>query len=179
MPTGAFLPYPSELSDREWAILEPLLPPAKPGGRPRSVSLRVILNGIFYLLRSGCQWRMLPRTFGSWSTVYAYFRAWRRSGVWEGIHTTLRERVRQQSGREPTPSAAIRDTSIVNRSRRPNVAVPMATMEARSSPGANATCWSIRLAWSSEYAFIRPMSRIAPVLPGCYSNATPPCHAWS
>lgn len=69
MPARASAPYPSELSDREWAILEPLLPPAKPGGRPRSVNVRRILNGIFYVLRSGCQWRMLPRTFGPWSTV--------------------------------------------------------------------------------------------------------------
>ena len=63
------VPYPSELSDGEWALLEPELPAAKPGGRPRSVDLRRILNGIFYVLRSGCQWRMLPRRFGPWSTV--------------------------------------------------------------------------------------------------------------
>jgi putative transposase len=67
--------YPTDLTDREWAVLEPLLPPAKPGGRPRSVNLRVILNGLFYVLRSGCQWRLLPRTYGPWSTVYAYYRA--------------------------------------------------------------------------------------------------------
>jgi len=64
-------PYPSELSDREWALLELELPAAKPGGRPRSVDLCRILNGIFYVLRSGCQWRMLPRRFGPWTTVYA------------------------------------------------------------------------------------------------------------
>lgn len=69
--------YPTDLTDREWALLEPLLPRAKPGGRPRSVNLRVILNGLFYVLRSGCQWRLLPRTYGPWSTVYAYYRAWR------------------------------------------------------------------------------------------------------
>ena len=69
MPTSASIPYPSELSDREWSLLEPLLPPAKPGGRPRSVDLRQILNGIFHVLRSGCQWRMLPREYGPWSTI--------------------------------------------------------------------------------------------------------------
>ena len=112
------VPYPSELSDREWALLEPELPAAKPGGRPRSVDLRRILNGIFYVLRSGCQWRMLPRRFGPWSTVYAYFRRWRLAGVWEGLQTTLREQVRLQAGREPTPSAAILDTQSVKTTER-------------------------------------------------------------
>ncbi len=109
MAVAASLPsaYPSGLSDREWAILVPLLPPSKPGGRPRSVDLRRILDGIFQVLRSGCQWRLLPRDYGPWSTVYAYLRAWRLDGTWELVHTTLRERLRQQVGRQPTPSAAI------------------------------------------------------------------------
>jgi putative transposase len=110
--------YPTDLTDREWALLEPLLPPAKPGGRPRSVNLRVILNGLCYVLRSGCQWRLLPRTYGPWSTVYAYYRAWRMQGVWERIHTILRERLRRQSGREATPSAAIIDSQSVRTTER-------------------------------------------------------------
>lgn len=105
--------YPSDLSDREWVLLEPLLPPAKPGGRPRSVSLRRILNGVFSLLRTGCAWRYLPREYGPWSTVFHYFRLWRRTGLWARIHTVLRERVRQAVGREPTPSAAIIDSQSV------------------------------------------------------------------
>jgi putative transposase len=105
--------YPSDLSDREWFVLEPLLPAAKPGERPRSVNLRVILNGAFYLLRMGCAWRYLPREYGPWSTVYHYFCSWRRRGVWERIHRVLRERVRRAVGREPTPSAAIIDSQSV------------------------------------------------------------------
>lgn len=112
------LPYPSDLTNHEWHILAPLLPPAKPGGHPRTVNLRVILNGIFYLLRSGCQWRMLPRDYGPWSTVYDYFRTWRLDGTWERIHTTLRERVRRQAGREPPPSAAIIDSQSVKTTER-------------------------------------------------------------
>jgi len=115
---AASTPSPTDLSEREWAILAPLLPPAKPGGRPRTVDLRRILNGICYVLRSGCQWRLLPREYGPWSTVYAYMRAWRRAGVWERIHTILRERVRQQAGRLPTPSAAILDSQSVKTTER-------------------------------------------------------------
>src|SRR5438309_1176503 len=85
--------YPSDLSEREWSFLEPIIPPAKPGGHPRTVDIRRILNGIFYLLRSGCAWRMLPREYGPWSTVSDYFYRWRNDGTWERIHTALREQV--------------------------------------------------------------------------------------
>ena len=105
--------YPSDLSDLEWSLLEPLLPAAKLGGRPRSVDLRRILNGVFYLLRTGCAWRYVPREYGPWSTVFHYFRTWRRTGAWERIHRVLRECVRRAVGREPTPSAAILDSQSV------------------------------------------------------------------
>lgn len=99
--------YPSDLTDAAWRVVAPLLPSAKPGGRPRSVDLRRILNDLFYLVRSGCAWRCLLRDDGSWSTVYHYFRTWRNAGWWEQIHTHLRELARQRAGREATPSAAI------------------------------------------------------------------------
>lgn len=70
-------PYPSDLSDQEWEILSPLIPPSKPGGRPRKWPMREILNAVFYLVRTGCQWRLLSHDFPSWSTVHHYFRAWR------------------------------------------------------------------------------------------------------
>lgn len=105
--------YPSDLSNEEWSLLSPLLPPMKPGGRPRSVDLRRIVNGLFYLVRSGCAWRYLPRDYGPWSTVYHYFRLWRNDGSWERVHAHLREATRQREGRATTPSAAIIDSQSV------------------------------------------------------------------
>lgn len=105
--------YPSDLTDGEWKLLSPFLPTAKPGGRPRSVDLRRILNGLLYLVRSGCAWRYLPRDYGPWSTVYHYFRQFRRDGTWERVHAHLRELARERAGRDPTPSAAIIDSQSV------------------------------------------------------------------
>ena len=105
--------YPSDLSDIEWLLLASLIPAAKAGGRPRSVCIREILNAIFYVIRSGCAWRMLPHDFPAWQTVYGYFRTWRKEGVWEKMNTALRESVRVQAGREAEPSAAIIDSQSV------------------------------------------------------------------
>ena len=105
--------YPSDLTDAEWQIIEPLIPPAKPGGRPRTTDIRQVLNATFYLLRGGCAWRMLPHDFPPWQSVYDYFRRWRRDGTWQRIHDTLRREVRQAAGREPEPSAGILDSQSV------------------------------------------------------------------
>lgn len=105
--------YPSDLSDTEWLILAPLVPPAKTGGRQRGVNIREILNAIFYILRSGCAWRMLPHDLPPWQTVYGYFRQWRQDGVWEQMNDALREAVRLEAGREAEPSAGIIDSQSV------------------------------------------------------------------
>jgi len=111
-------PYSSDLTDAQWSILEPLIPAAKPGGRPRTQEMREILNAIFYLMRNGCAWRALPHDFPCWSTVWNYFRAWRLTGIWQKMHAALRESVRLNQGREATPSAAIIDSQSVKTTER-------------------------------------------------------------
>jgi putative transposase len=106
-------PYPSDLSDAQWAVLEPLMPEEKQSGRPRNVHLREIINGIFYILCGGCTWRMMPHEFPAWKTVYHYFRLWRTAGVWQLMNQALREMLRRQVGKESTPSAAIVDSQSV------------------------------------------------------------------
>src|SRR3712207_2524787 len=105
--------YPTDLSDAEWSWLEPHLPAPKRRGRPRLHSPREILNAVFYLLKSGCQWRMLPRDFPPWKTVFHYFRKWRMDGTWERMNRAMRRRLREKLGREPEPSAGIVDAQPV------------------------------------------------------------------
>lgn len=105
--------YDSDLSDAEWQILEPLVPAPLPRGRPAKWSRREIVNAIVYVLQTGCAWSLLPHEFPPSSTVFWYFRQWRRRTVWEQINTVLRERLRVQLGRDPTPSAAIIDSQSV------------------------------------------------------------------
>src|SRR5215216_8159256 len=108
-------PYPTDLSDAEWNYIQPHLPAPKGHGRPRTHSLREILNAIFYVLRSGCQWRLLPHDFPRWPTVYHYFRKWRIDGSWETINRAIRERLRVRLKRDPQPSAGIVDSQSIKR----------------------------------------------------------------
>lgn len=106
-------PYKSDLTDAEWLIIEPLIPPAKKGGHPRTVEMREIMNGIFYVLKTGCSWEMLPHDLPPSSTVYSYFRLFQKQGVWQSINRQLRRRVRQGFGRSSKPTAASVDSQSV------------------------------------------------------------------
>jgi transposase len=105
--------YPSDLSDDQWQIIEPLIPSAKHGGRKRTVNMREVINAIFYMERSGCQWRMLPKDFPPRSTVGEYFYRWRDDGTIKNTHDTLRDKVREQAGKDTQPTAAIIDSQSV------------------------------------------------------------------
>lgn len=105
--------YPTDLTDGQWAVIEPLIPPAKPGGRPRTVDLRLVLNTIFYLAKAGCQWAMLPKDLAKRSTANDYLNAWKVDGTWQAILDALRQRVRVAAGRDPNPSKAAIDSQTV------------------------------------------------------------------
>ena len=119
-------PYPTDLTDAEWAMIEPLIPQARPGGRPRSADMREVLNAIFYVLRGGIPWRMLPHDLPPWKTVYHYFRGWRMEGTWEEMNRALVERVRERQGRESTPSAGVMDSQSAKTTERGAYAATMA-----------------------------------------------------
>jgi transposase len=105
--------YQTDLSDAEWFFLEPLLPLPNATGRPKTHSTREILNAVFYIVRGGCAWRLLPHDFPPWKTVYHYFRSRRLDGTWEKVHAALRKRVRVRLKRDPQPSAGIADSQSV------------------------------------------------------------------
>src|SRR6476469_8671994 len=106
-------PYKTDLTDAQWKLIKPLIPAARPGGRPREVDMREILNTLLYQARTGCQWDMLPHDLLPKSTVYDYFAQWRDDGTWTRLVTVLREQTRVAAGREPTPSAVCIDSQSV------------------------------------------------------------------
>jgi putative transposase len=105
--------YPTDLTDRQWQIIKDLLPPPKPGGRPRTICLRQAFNAMLYLLTTGCQWKMLPQSYPHWRTVYGYFRAWQQDGTWERLHHRLRRWARRQARRRPRPTAGSIDSQSI------------------------------------------------------------------
>jgi putative transposase len=107
------LTYTKDLTDAEWHLLEPLLPPEKAGGRPRKYPLREVMNGIRYGLRAGCAWRLMPHDLPHGPTAYQAFRAWRQDGTWRPLHAQLREMLRTRTERQPQPSAAVIDAQTV------------------------------------------------------------------
>ncbi len=105
--------YGTDLTDEQWQIISPLIPSAKSGGIERKIDIREIINAIFYLLKSGCQWRMIPNDFPKWQTVYDYFSKWKKDGTWKKIHDKLRDKVRLKAGKKKQPTAGIIDSQSV------------------------------------------------------------------
>jgi len=141
------LRYPSDLTDAEWSLVAPLLPPAKHGGRKRSVDLLEVVNGIMYVLSTGCQWRALPKDLPPRSTVFDYLGLWRWDGTLDRIHHELYVRCREQAGREASPTAAIIDSQSVKSAEKGGPrSTRRGTMPERKSKGRNATSSSTRRA---------------------------------
>jgi len=135
------LTYTTDLTDEEWQILKPLLPPEKAGGRPRKYAMREVINGIQSVLRGGGAWRLMPHDLPQWQTAYQTFRAWRQDGTWLKIHGQLRDEVRTRMGRHPQPSAAIIDAQT---GKTTETGGRMAMTARRSSMGASVISSLIR-----------------------------------
>lgn len=113
--------YPTDMTDSQWDVIKELIPPPKPGGRPRTLDMRQVVNANFYLVAGGIQWRMLPREYPNWKSVYHYFRQWSRDGTWQRMHHTLRARVREQAGRHKHPTAGCLDSQSVKTTLVPGI----------------------------------------------------------
>jgi putative transposase len=126
-------PYPSDLSDAEWEMLQQLIPKPKGFGHPVEVDFREILNGIFYVQRTGCQWEMLPHDLPPYSTVYSYFKKWQRKGIWQQMHDQVREQLRMQLGRLDDSTVAIADSQSLKTTEKRGR--PTASMVAKRLKG--------------------------------------------
>mgnify|MGYP002735753972 CR=1 FL=1 len=129
--------YPTDLTDAQWAAIAPVIPDARPGGRPRTTDKREIVGAILYLLRAGCAWRLLPHDFPPWQTVYYYLRRWEREGIWARVHHALLLEDRERAGREASPSAAVLDSQSVRTADQKGAS--KATTPENASMAANGT----------------------------------------
>lgn len=142
MPTQAREPYPSDLTDAEWQILQPRIPGPSKLGRPPRYEKRAILNAIFYVVRSGCSWRMLPGELPPWRIAYYYFMRWREDGVWIDLHEALRDALRQRSGKKKPPGLRYSMRKVLELL---TTEAGAAMMRERKSLAANDIWWSILL----------------------------------
>lgn len=140
------LRYPSDLTNEEWKHVEPLIPPAKRGGDKRTVNIREVVNGLLYVLSTGCQWRAIPKDLPPRSTVYGYFDLWDWDGTLDRIHHELYGKRREAIGREASPTAAVIDSQSVKSAEKGGSMIRRATTPARRSRARNATSSSIRRA---------------------------------
>ena len=142
------LRYPSDLTDAEWALVAPLIPPAKRGGRRRTVDVREVLDGIFHILATGCQWRALPEDLPPRGTVHDYLTRWAWDGTLGRMHHALFVQAREQAGKEASPGVAIIDgQSVKGAEKGGRASIRRATTRARRSRASSATSWSTR--WAS------------------------------
>jgi len=132
-------PYPSDLSDQEWAQVERFIPAPQPGGRPAKYQRREIVNALLYIDRTGCQWRALPHDFPPWESVYWYFRTWRRDGTLDRLHDGLRGDLRVASGRPRQPSAAVLDSQTVKTTERGGRTATTAVRGPRAASGTSSS----------------------------------------
>jgi transposase len=141
------LRYPSDLTDAEWALVAPLIPPAKRGGRKRSVDVREVVNGLMYVLSTGCQWRYVPKDLPPRSTLFSYFGLWTWAGVIDRIHPAIYVQCRDMLERGGSPTAAIIDSQSVKGAEKEGPAsTRTATTRARKSRARSGTSWSTRKA---------------------------------
>jgi transposase len=139
------LRYPSDLTDAEWALAAPLIPAAKPGGRSRTVDVREVLSGIFYVLATGCQWRALPKDLPPKSTVHDYLTLWTWDGTLRRLHHALFVQAREQAGKKASPTAAIIDSQSVKSAEKGGLmSIHRVMTRARRSRARSATSWSTR-----------------------------------
>src|SRR6476660_2080375 len=162
------LRYPSDLTDDEWAHVAPLIPPAKRGGNRRHVDVREVMNGIMYVLSTGCQWRAIPKDLPPRSTLFDYLDLWSWDGTLDRIHHALYVECREHGEREAGPTAAIIDSQSVKSAEKGGPAsIRMAMMRARRSKARSATFSWTRWVCCSTPSFILPISRIATAAPCC------------
>jgi len=140
------LRYPNDLTDEEWALVAPQIPPSKRGGRRREIDVREVLNAIFYVLSTGCQWQALPKDLPAKSTAHYYFMLWDWDGTLERIHNALYIETRERAGRDASPTAAIIDSQSAKAAQKgAKISIRRASMQARRSKVARGTSLSTRL----------------------------------